>query len=297
METPRSSGRRTSKVGQNYLRNRLFLSDDSGIGNSPTTGIPHAYSETVPDIRHRRKVGHSSPISSPGRVHKELHVDGQRGNKGNGWKKFWLIWVSFFAVSSSLVATAWTYFPENKVVQKSQEYVMTGLIVILTLVVLTGILKLIFQAFVPRENLNDCHQTWPDNDEDPCHGFHRQSGNTDNAQFINAYESDESPVYPTMEVESSGQKSEIIGQKEQEDLMPDLHNRTNGLSVHKDSGVNTNIKSKAYIQPETNSDVCTQMNKVAFGNSTSEYPVRRTFAGTGGDVWNEFIRYFENISE
>jgi len=195
------------------------------------------------------------------------------------------------------VATAWTYFPENKVVQKSQEYVMTGLIVILTLVVLTGILKLIFQAFVPRENLNDCHQTWPDNDEDPCHGFHRQSGNTDNAQYINAYESDESPVYPTMEVESSGQKSEIIGQKEQEDLMPDLHNRTNGLSVHKDSGVNTNIKSKAYIQPETNSDVCTQMNKVAFGNSTSEYPVRRTFAGTSGDVWNECIRYFENISE
>ncbi|CAC5408220.1 unnamed protein product [Mytilus coruscus] len=30
---------------------------------------------------------------------------------------------------------------------------------------------------------------------------------------------------------------------------------------------------------------------------SNEYPVRRTFSGASNDVWNEFIQYFENLSE
>jgi hypothetical protein len=46
----------------------------------------------------------------------------------NQWGKFWLIWMSFLAVCSACVAFARIKFPENKVVQRSQEYVMAGLL-------------------------------------------------------------------------------------------------------------------------------------------------------------------------
>ncbi len=51
--------------------------------------------------------------------------------------------------------------------------------------------------------------------------------------------------------------------------------------------------NKMDLQAENSSDV--KPSKSA--TSTVEYPVRRNFSGSNNDVWNEYIRYFENVSE
>ena len=315
METPRNfRGKTSTQVGQN-LRNRLFTQDDSGIFNSPTTGIPQAYSETTPDIRHRRRIGQCSPIDGQGRVHELSNL---RESKGKGWKKFWLIWAILLTVSSSLVAIAWTYFPENKVVRKSQEYVMASLIVIIAVVILTGILKLIFQVLVSRNRTEVNNQVCPEFGQDHYDGYDHYSDNTFNDRPTNmsddyACDSDKMPDYSTphmnskvrfgdqqTEVESTGQKSEIIGQNLQKNLMSDCINRTNGSSVKRDITACTNNQTfQVDERPNASLDVRPTKFNTGFisGHTTSEYPVRRTFSGGNNDVWNEYIRYFENISE
>jgi type VI protein secretion system component VasK len=64
----------------------------------------------------------------------------------NQWGKFWLIWMSLLAVCSACVAFAWSKFPENKVVQRSQEYVMVGLLTIMGVMIITIFLKLIWHS-------------------------------------------------------------------------------------------------------------------------------------------------------
>jgi magnesium-transporting ATPase (P-type) len=64
----------------------------------------------------------------------------------NQWGMFWLIWMSLLAVCSACVAFAWIKFPENKVVQRSQEYVMAGLLTIMGVMIITIFLKLIWPS-------------------------------------------------------------------------------------------------------------------------------------------------------
>jgi hypothetical protein len=45
--------------------------------------------------------------------------------------------MSLLAVCSACVAFAWIKFPENKVVQRSQEYVMAGLLTIMGVMIIT----------------------------------------------------------------------------------------------------------------------------------------------------------------
>ncbi|CAC5366409.1 unnamed protein product [Mytilus coruscus] len=79
---------------------------------------------------------------------------------GNGWKKFWKIWVSLLTLSRGLVATAWIYFPNNRVVQKSQEYVMIGLLVIIGLLICTIVLKFIWNSVLNGQKIDNAPQTW-----------------------------------------------------------------------------------------------------------------------------------------
>ena len=64
----------------------------------------------------------------------------------NQWGKVWLIWMSLLAVCSACVAFAWSKFLENKVVQRSQEYVMAGLLTIMGVMIITIFLKLIWHS-------------------------------------------------------------------------------------------------------------------------------------------------------
>jgi hypothetical protein len=64
----------------------------------------------------------------------------------NQWGMFWLILMRLLAVCSVCVAFAWIKFPENKVVQRSQEYVMAGLLTIMGVMIITIFLKFIWHS-------------------------------------------------------------------------------------------------------------------------------------------------------
>ncbi|CAC5390375.1 unnamed protein product [Mytilus coruscus] len=104
-----------------------------------------------------------------------------------------------------------------------------------------------------------------------------------------SYDSDEMPCYscpspnsPVIngqrhtEMELSGHESENMGTLTKQIQSPDFHNRANELTMD---------------MPKTR---CFRVRNVRPAN---EYPVRRTFSGVSDDVWNEYIQYFENISE
>lgn len=52
-------------------------------------------------------------------------VNGLKTKCSCGW--FWSVWICLFVVCSGRVIFVWMYFLENKVVRRSQEYIMTGL--------------------------------------------------------------------------------------------------------------------------------------------------------------------------
>jgi hypothetical protein len=54
--------------------------------------------------------------------------------------------MSLLAVCSAFVAFAWIKFPGNKGVQRSQEYVMAGLLTIMGVMIITIFLKLIWHS-------------------------------------------------------------------------------------------------------------------------------------------------------
>ncbi len=176
METPKSTGRSsllaprsdTSKVRPSNLRQRLF-SPDSGVGISPPTRIPQTELETPANHRHFRRNVDCSPMTGRGRVRcSRGNSEGLRNNQspGNGWKKFWLIWVVILVVTMSLIVIAWTYFPNNRVVQKSQEYVMGGLFAVAMILVLTGALKVLFHYFSKKSSNENIKRT-PVNSDSP----------------------------------------------------------------------------------------------------------------------------------
>ncbi|CAC5419000.1 unnamed protein product [Mytilus coruscus] len=202
METPRRKIRTStqaptlSQVRQNCLRNQIFSPADSGLDSSPATGTLHdVHTETMPDVRYRRRIGHCSPRNNQDRAVQEMSNTEKDG--GNGWKKFWQIWVSLLNLSSGLIASAWIYFPNNRVVQKSQEYVMTGLLVIIGLLTCTIVLKLIWNSVITGYKSEKTAYTWSRNRRSPNHMYNGLSRTPDNVMTETGtpYDSDEMLSY------------------------------------------------------------------------------------------------------
>ncbi|CAC5386204.1 unnamed protein product [Mytilus coruscus] len=254
METPRRTIRTStqaptlSQVRQNCFRNQLFSPADSGLVNSPATGtLNDIRTETMPEFRYRRRIGHCSPRNHHYRVVQEKSNTQAEDDSGNGWRKFWLIWISLLSLSSGLVAVAWIYFPNNRVVQKSQEYVMIGLLAIICLIISTIVLKFVWNSVISGYKAENTVYTWSRNRRSPnnmCNGLSRTPDNV------------------ITETESDSQENECT------DIYGTTTEYPNSRSIR---GRNV---------PPSN-----------------EYPVRRTFSGASNDVWNEFIQYFENLSE
>lgn len=288
METPRTTPVRissrapmTSQVRQNCFKNRMFSPGDSGLGSSPATGTPYnIHTETLPGVRFRRTTRPCSPGETLGRaVQEEIR---NSTSTVESWKKFWLIWVGLLTVSSGLVAVTWTYFPDHKVVQKSQEYVMIGLLSIIGLIISTIVMKLTWNSvlFVQKPgNTDEMNSTY---DHSPENDFTADLDGG-NVEYGTPYDMEEKPTYLTpdphcpvkngqgpMVVESPGQNPECLGR-------PFFSNQANGNKIAINDQPVDDVQGK--VQP------------------TSEYPVRRTFSGANNDVWNEFVQYFENLAE
>ncbi|CAC5404833.1 unnamed protein product [Mytilus coruscus] len=85
-----------------------------------------------------------------------------------------------------------------------------------------------------------------------------------------------------MEFESPGHTSENMGLSPGHVQLPESDSRENEC---------TDINGTTTKYPNT---WCIRGRNVPPSN---EYPVRGTFSGARNDVWNEFIQYFENLSE
>ncbi|CAC5388061.1 unnamed protein product [Mytilus coruscus] len=245
----------------------------------------------MPDVRYCRRIRHCSSRNNHYRVVQEMSNREKDG--GNGWKKFWQIWVSLLTLSSSLVATAWIYFPNNRVVQKSQEYVMIGLLVIKGLLICTIVLKIIWNSVLNGQETDNAPQTWYGKRRSPDDilrkYIYRTPARTIMDESHTPYDSDEMPSYSCTspnslgingqrqtEMELSGQESENMGTSTKYIQLPEFQNRANELTTD---------------MPKTR---CFRVRNL---RPARECPIRRTFSGVSNDVWNEFIQYFENISE
>ncbi|VDI02625.1 Hypothetical predicted protein [Mytilus galloprovincialis] len=147
-------------------------------------------------------------------------------------------------VRIGLVATAWIFFPNNQVVQKSQEYVMTGLIVLKGLLVCTIVLKLIWNFVLNGQESDNAPQTWSGKRRRPDHIRRKYMYSTPARTIVNEsdtpYDSDEMPSYscpipnsPVIngqrhtEMDISGQESENKSTSTKQIQSPDFHNRSN----------------------------------------------------------------------
>ncbi|CAC5395809.1 NIPA [Mytilus coruscus] len=253
------------------------------------------FARRLPDIRYRRRIGHCSPRNNQDRAVQEMSNMEKDG--GHGWKKSWQIWVSLLTLSSGLVASAWIYFPNNRVVQKSQEYVMTGLLVIIGLLTCTIVLKLIWNSVITGYKSENTAYTWSRNRQSPNHMYNGLSRIPDNVitDTGTPYDSNEMPSYSSpwpncpvinrqrqMELESPEHTSENMGLSPGHVQLPESNSRENEC---------TDINGTTTEYPNT---WCIRGRNVPQSNDN---PVRRTFSGARNDVWNEFIQYFENISE
>ena len=128
-------------------RTRLFTSTDSGIGRSPLPATPlDVQMERSPHTLSNRRGRYFSPMNDQTMEVNKAGDDDLEENTTNQWGKFWLVWMSLLAVCSAFVAFAWIKFPENKGVQRSQEYVMAGLLTIMGVMIITIFLKLIWHS-------------------------------------------------------------------------------------------------------------------------------------------------------
>ncbi|CAC5409428.1 unnamed protein product [Mytilus coruscus] len=249
----------------------------------------------MPEVRYRRRIGHCSPRNNHYRVVQER--SNTQSDRGNSWRKFWLIWISLLTLRSGLVAVAWIYFPNNRVVQKFQEYVMIGLLTIICLIISTIVLKLAWNFVISGYKSENTAYTWSRNRRSPNHIYNGLSHTLDNVMTESGtpYDSDEMPSYSS----TRPRRPVINGQRQMEHESPGQTSENMGLSpghvqlTESDSRENecTDINGTTTKYANT---WCIRGSNVPPSN---EYPVRRTFSGARNDVWNEFIQYFENISE
>ncbi|VDI84212.1 Hypothetical predicted protein [Mytilus galloprovincialis] len=149
------------------------------------------------------------------------------------------------------------------------------------------------QAPMLSKETDNAPQTWSEERRRPDDirrkYIYRTSALTIKDESDTPYDSDEMPSYScpspnspvfngqrNTEIELSGHESENMGASTKQIQSPDFHNRANELTTD---------------MPKTR---CFRVRNIRPAN---EYPVRRTFSVVNDDVWNEFIQYFENISE
>ena len=102
--------------------------------------------ERSPHTPSNRRGRYFSPMNDQTMEVNEAGDDDLEESTMNQWGMFWLILMRLLAVCSVCVAFAWIKFPENKVVQRSQEYVMAGLLTIMGVMIITIFLKLIWHS-------------------------------------------------------------------------------------------------------------------------------------------------------
>ena len=264
--------------------------------------------EKKPGNSSYRKIGQASPSNHPGMAVQD-RVDGVESSvgSGSGWSRFWLIWVSIFVACSGCVMFAWVYFPQNKVVQKSQEYVMVGLLSVISVWVFTIMLKLVWQYCrgTQKRSLVHFEDVGPEIQDgwvDDC--FSTPCGEP--------YYSEEMPdQQPGIGVRSymghmhvpagqPGQPSDVVGSNQVQGLSP------GGPSLAR-AEPNSGLAREAISVPGDQCGPIMAPHQVGQPQSSveetkgvshsQEYPVRRTFSGSSEDVWNEFLQYFENLAE
>ncbi|CAC5418119.1 INPP5B_F [Mytilus coruscus] len=327
METPRRKIRTStqapmvSQVRQNCLRNQIFSPAGSGLGSSPATGTLHdVHTETMPDIRYRRRIGHCSPRNNQDRAVQEMSNTEKDG--GNCWKKFWQIWVSLLTLSSGLVASAWIYFPNNRVVQKSQEYVMIGLLAIICLIISTIVLKFVWNSVISGYKAENTVYTWSRNRRSPNHMYNGLSRTPDNVitETDTPYDSDEMPSYSCprcnrpvingqrqMELESPGQTSENMGLSlghvqlpESDSLLQlvfwlgDLNYRLNDLDRDKHDKVKTMIQNSNFKELMSYDQLHRQLGRtdVFKGYSEAVIEFKPTYKyDINSDDWDSSLHY------
>ncbi|VDI13691.1 Hypothetical predicted protein [Mytilus galloprovincialis] len=284
METPRimrrSSTRAPRSVGvrQDNCRSRLFSPADSGVEVSSFPMTPlDAHSGKKAGYPNFRKFMHSSP-----RRYQSMEVVGAVNGLETrcSWGWFWSVWIFFLVVCSGCVIFVWVYFPENKVVRRSQEYVMTGLFIIIGLLVSTVGIKIVWRSSKNGERhmtdlMYDEDGIFPDINMDQCVSENRDQPCDRKDCTIGA----SIPLLRQSKPSQGADGAEMLGNAndvvERERCVP-------LLVSHQDASAPSYMAASI---PRSGS------------SHHTAYPVRRTFSGVNEDVWNEFLQYFENIAE
>ena len=95
-----------------------------------------------------------------------------------------------------LVAVLWTYFPDHKVVQNSQEYVMIGLSLIIGLIVSTIVMKLTWNSVLSVQKPGNTDEMDSTYDHSPENEFTADLDGG-NAEHGTPYDMEEKPTYLT----------------------------------------------------------------------------------------------------
>jgi hypothetical protein len=223
----------------------------------------------------------------------------------NQWGKFWLIWMSLLAVCSACVAFAWSKFPENKVVQRSQEYVMAGLLTIMGVIIITIFLKLIWHS-CRRESNEMSHgrravkYQCPSRD-DESNDYGESEGQCDPYQEPQGFGKvpERSGTFCLRSDPNGHSFSRSGGQTLVQFSEPEqVQFEADGTRVEARNSEGTSdptALASHEVTPipsvPTNENQCMAIPRI------QEYPVRMTFSGSNADVWTEFLQYFENLAE
>ena len=88
-------------------------------------------------------------------------------------RTFRLIWICRLTLSSSLVAVAWIYFQNNRVVQQSQEWL--DQLVILCLIISTIVLKFVWNSVISCKKSENVVYAWSRNRRSHNHMYNWQT--------------------------------------------------------------------------------------------------------------------------
>jgi hypothetical protein len=220
----------------------------------------------------------------------------------NQWGMFWLILMRLLAVCSVCVAFAWIKFPENKVVQRSQEYVMAGLLTIMGVMIITIFLKFIWHSC--RREMSHSrravrYQCPLRDDESKDYGESEgQCGPYQEPQDLGKVpeRSDTFCTRPDLDRRSySRSGGQTVGQFSEPEQVQSEADGT-GVKVRNSEGTcDPTALASHDVTPIPS--VPTNEHQLMTMPRIEEYPVRRTFSGSNADVWAEFLQYFENLAE
>lgn len=191
------------------------------------------------------------------------------------WGWFWSVWICFLVVCSGCDIFVWVYFPGNKVVRRSLEYVMTGLFMIIWLLVSTVGIKIVWRSSKNGErHMSDsmCAEDgiFPEINWDQCVSENRD-------QPCDREDCNIGASIPLFRQSKPSQCADVAEMVVNANDVSELERCVPSLVSHRDASASSYMAASISHQPE--------------------YPVRRTFSGVNKDVWNEFLQYFENIAE